>query len=307
MRDLRRRYGPVALEDRGVAGGSRGSQSRCARRQSWIESRVSRRRISVALGGRTARLPTALQPPPHLLTTLPAPAGGGRRDGPRQDRQSRGGKSERRAGVPRSWGCGGRTTSSRGAGGGCGSTRRAGRGTMCRRITAPLKPYVSGDGDHGVSVERGDARARPADLGARVAQDDEALRPDGGHGNRRRDRTHRDLTRPGKARERPPLTQALRATAPTAPGPPVAKWTASGRSASGASRWRLPCVPSASAMSRTLLPSASQTAPDSPLASAPGSWPPSRDRHVAGVPARQSATARLRAALRSPVGGTPPA
>ena len=26
--------------------------------------------------------------------------GGGRRDGPRQDRQSRGGKSERRAGVP---------------------------------------------------------------------------------------------------------------------------------------------------------------------------------------------------------------
>ena len=26
---------------------------------------------------------TALQPPPHLLTTLPAPAGGGRRDGPR--------------------------------------------------------------------------------------------------------------------------------------------------------------------------------------------------------------------------------
>ena len=53
---------------------------------------------------------------------------------------------------------------------------------MCRRITAPLKPYVSGDGDHGVSVERGDARACPADLGARVAQDDEALRPDGGHG-----------------------------------------------------------------------------------------------------------------------------
>ena len=28
--------------------------------------------------GRTARLPSALQPPPHLLTTLPAPAGGGR-------------------------------------------------------------------------------------------------------------------------------------------------------------------------------------------------------------------------------------
>ena len=33
---------PGGLEDRGVAGGSRGSQSRCARRQSWIESRVPR-------------------------------------------------------------------------------------------------------------------------------------------------------------------------------------------------------------------------------------------------------------------------
>ena len=30
------------------------------------------------LAGRTARLPRRLQPPPHLLTTLPAPAGGGR-------------------------------------------------------------------------------------------------------------------------------------------------------------------------------------------------------------------------------------
>ena len=33
-------------------------------------------------------------------------------------------------------------------------------------------------GDHGVSVERGNPRARSADRGARVAEDDEALRPD---------------------------------------------------------------------------------------------------------------------------------
>ena len=41
------------------------------------------------------------------------------------------------------------------------------------------------DWDHGVPVERGDARARAADRGARVSEDDEALRPDGGHGDRR--------------------------------------------------------------------------------------------------------------------------
>ena len=55
-------------------------------------------------------------------------------------------------------------------------------------------PHVPGDGDHGVSVERGDARARAADRGSRVAEDDEALRPDGGHGDGRRDRAHRDLS-----------------------------------------------------------------------------------------------------------------
>ncbi|MCY4028766.1 MAG: hypothetical protein OXH75_20900, partial [Acidobacteria bacterium] len=54
-------------------------------------------------------------------------------------------------------------------------------------------PHVSGDGDHGVPVERGDAGARPADRGARIAEDDEALRPDGGRGFARRDRAHRDL------------------------------------------------------------------------------------------------------------------
>ena len=56
-----------------------------------------------------------------------------------------------------------------------------------------LLPHVSGDGDHGVSVERGDARARAADRRARVAEDDEALRPDGRCDQCRRDRTHRDL------------------------------------------------------------------------------------------------------------------
>ena len=56
-----------------------------------------------------------------------------------------------------------------------------------------LLPHVSGDGDHGVSVERRDARARAADRRARIAADDEALRPDSGHDHRRRDRAHRDL------------------------------------------------------------------------------------------------------------------
>ena len=40
----------------------------------------------------------------------------------------------------------------------------------------------------------GTLRARAADRGTCVAEDDEALRPDGGHGDGRRDRTHRDLT-----------------------------------------------------------------------------------------------------------------
>ena len=60
--------------------------------------------------------------------------------------------------------------------------------------------HVQGDGPHGVSVERGYARARATDCRPRVAEDDEAVRPDGGHGHARRDRTHRDLT---GARTRP--------------------------------------------------------------------------------------------------------
>ena len=65
-----------------------------------------------------------------------------------------------------------------------------------RRAAAALPPstvlpHVPGDGDYGVPVERGDARARAADRGACVSEDHEALRPDGGHGDRRRDRAHR--------------------------------------------------------------------------------------------------------------------
>ena len=64
-----------------------------------------------------------------------------------------------------------------------------------------LLPHVPGDGDHGVSVEWGDARTRAADRRACLAEDHEALRPDGGHDHRRRDRAHRDLGggRPAKA------------------------------------------------------------------------------------------------------------
>ena len=62
-----------------------------------------------------------------------------------------------------------------------------------------LLPHVPGDGDHGVSVEWGDARTR-----ARLPEDDEALRPDGGHDHRRRDRAHRDLGGGRTARRRAP-------------------------------------------------------------------------------------------------------
>ena len=41
--------------------------------------------------------------------------------------------------------------------------------------------HVSGDGHHDLSHERRHARARAADCRACLAEDDEALRPDGGH------------------------------------------------------------------------------------------------------------------------------
>ena len=65
-----------------------------------------------------------------------------------------------------------------------------------------LLPHVPGDGDHGVSVEWGDARTRAADRRARLPEDDEALRPDSGHDHRRRDRAHRDLRVGRPARRR---------------------------------------------------------------------------------------------------------
>ena len=72
-----------------------------------------------------------------------------------------------------------------------------------------LLPHVPGDGDHGVSVERGDARARAADRRARVAEDDHALRPDGRCDQRRRDRAPRDLIFIN-AQPKCPLTSATR-------------------------------------------------------------------------------------------------
>ena len=79
----------------------------------------------------------------------------------------------------------------------------------------------TGDGDHGVSVERPDARASPADRRAGVAEDDEALRPDGGHDLARRNRTHRDLgeTRRRRTASRSQRYQALES--PPARGVPV--------------------------------------------------------------------------------------
>ena len=67
-----------------------------------------------------------------------------------------------------------------------------------------LLPHVPGDGDHGVSVEWGDARTRAADRRARLPEDHEALRSDGGHDHRRRDQAHRDLGGGRMARRRAP-------------------------------------------------------------------------------------------------------
>ena len=67
-----------------------------------------------------------------------------------------------------------------------------------------LLPHVPGNGDHGVSVQWGDARTRAADRRARLPEDDETLRPDGGHDHHRRDRAHRDLGVGRPARRRAP-------------------------------------------------------------------------------------------------------
>ena len=83
------------------------------------------------------------------------------------------------------------------AAGGSGDDQAAGRGRGAAAVN--VLPHVPGDGDHGVSLARGDPRARAADRWARVAEDKEALRRDGGHGDGRRDRAHRDLSATGKA------------------------------------------------------------------------------------------------------------
>ena len=98
----------------------------------------------------------------------------------------------------------------------------AGRGGGAAGVD--VLPHVSGDGDHGVSVERGDARARAADRRPCVAEDDEAVRPDGGYDLARRDRTHRDL----EARSRALRVDAPRAATrrPLRGAAPPARWLA---------------------------------------------------------------------------------
>ena len=106
----------------------------------------------------------------------------GRAGGVVSERGPRGGEADR-AGVD--------------AAGGAGHDQTAGGGSGAAALD--VLPHVPGDGDHGVPLERRDAGARAADRRARVAEDDEALRPDGGQGDRRRDRAHRDLTSLGGA------------------------------------------------------------------------------------------------------------
>ena len=115
---------------------------------------------------------------------------------PRRLPRGRGGRG-RAGGVVSERGPGGRSADGAvvDAAGGAGHDQAAGgdRGAPALDVL----PHVPGDGDHGVPVERGHPRARAADRGARVAENDEALRPDRRHRHRRRDRTHRDLTLTG--------------------------------------------------------------------------------------------------------------
>ena len=72
--------------------------------------------------------------------------------------------------------------------------KAAGRGRWAAALD--LLPHVPGDGDHGVPLEWWDPRAHSADRRARVAKDDEALRPDGGHSDGRTPHTqNRSVTR----------------------------------------------------------------------------------------------------------------
>ena len=56
----------------------------------------------------------------------------------------------------------------------------------------------------------GDLSTPSKSRGRRVSEDDEALRPAGGHGDRRRDRTHRDLNEDEGARRSAPVSQDFR-------------------------------------------------------------------------------------------------
>ena len=75
-----------------------------------------------------------------------------------------------------------------------------------RRISRP-RPAATRSGRRGITAylsNGGDARTRAADRRARLPEDDETLRPDGGHDHRRRDRAHRDLGGGRPARRRSP-------------------------------------------------------------------------------------------------------
>ena len=88
--------------------------------------------------------------------------------------------------VDRAGGLSGRPLGRRG---GAGDDQAPGVGGGAAGVD--LLPHVSGDGHHGVSVERRDARARATDRRPCVAEDDEAVRPDGGHDRRRSAGTRR--------------------------------------------------------------------------------------------------------------------
>ena len=80
--------------------------------------------------------------------------------------------------------------------------------TCCHTFRATgITAYLSNGG----TLEHAQADCRP-----RVAEDDEALRPDGGHDHDRRDRTHRDLKAIGDVVE-DELTHELEPVAPTRP------------------------------------------------------------------------------------------
>ena len=113
-------------------------------------------------------------------------------------------------------------------------------------------------------------------------------------------KTRRGTGRPAAHAPRAAVSPTQRSTARAGPGPPAGRCEVSGRSASGANRWRLwcdrwpePCRPQ-SGLPPTTPP------PDFPPASGPASRRSRRDRSAAGTPARPPGPARPRPARRSP-------